>query len=222
MAQDNNRSGHGNYLDANPRVGRGRVAGTGLPEFESVVFGYSSAEIIAGVAAPIGSFALTTDGAWFGKFGTADANWSRMPRADDAQMLTAALQTQISSPNNNFILTPQDAFAGEVTTTLIAPYSGSFIATLTGAFFSSPLPTGTSTAQAILTQFTVDGVAAGAIGTSGQAGLVAIATPVVFAAKLALVEGEAVGVNWGWGGAQATAVATLQAFRTMALTPCAA
>jgi len=78
MANDNNRTGNGCYLDDNPRIGRGRDAATGLPANESILFGHTSAEIAAGVAAPVGSFALCTDGQWYGKFGAGDTDWVAM------------------------------------------------------------------------------------------------------------------------------------------------
>jgi len=120
---DNNQSGHVNLLDvANPRVGRGRVAGTGLPEFESILFGYASADLST-LDAPIGSIALLTDGLIALKNAAGTGNWTLV--GGGAAGLAPAPLTQTANvlTNVTYATTPTDLFGGS---TITVPYTGTW------------------------------------------------------------------------------------------------
>lgn len=115
MANDNNFNGNIDLLDANPWLGRGRVAGTGLPLNEAVLFGYDSTTILA-VDAPLGSIALLTDGKFATKVAAGATSWS----------IAAAVADQVVNDGDAIAVDKSYSFgitmgAGVETNTLAAP-----------------------------------------------------------------------------------------------------
>lgn len=149
MAGDNNFTGNVDLLSANPRVGRGRVAATGLPEFESVVFGYTAAQLLAGVAAPLGSLALTTDDGPYVKTGAGDNAWTAVDAGDPLPVLLYQEQAGASTHGSN-------AWAATWSSPITVPSAGDWLAIFSGEVFAGAAA-GTADERTLEVGFSLDG-----------------------------------------------------------------
>jgi len=205
MADDNNWTGNLCMLSANPWVGLGRDAATGLPTGASVLYGYAASTLVGIVDAPTGSLALNADGTAFFKAAPGVGNWTALPVGDAAnRSLDGAALYTVSNPNNVY---PVDLFGDFGTPTFNVLSTARYEVTLTMSCQRTGAIAGTALQQSIFARATVGGTG----NPVGELWAVAAAadgfgTTYTFRQELDLNANDALGFDFGFGGAQATGV----------------
>jgi hypothetical protein len=128
--------------------------------------------------------------------------------------LSAAAALAITNPNNAW---PLDLFAAEASTTITVPTTGTYLATITASITRSGALAGTTLAQSMFLNFTVNGVLMGDTGAF-EAPVDLFTRPYILRQVLALTAGQLVGAQWGWGTAQ-VATATASNNRVLTIIP---